>query len=122
MSLGIADRVWNRAALESGGADPRQGDRALAALLLAHGLLMNGGFDDALDSLSREELEAAIAGFRFFAMDHAADLVERASAGAFGSDLEEANRQYYEAVPEDGEIQERFHSLFASKPNVFAPI
>jgi hypothetical protein len=32
MDLPVEARVWNRAALESGGADPREGDRALAAL------------------------------------------------------------------------------------------
>ena len=42
-----ADRVWNRAALEGGGASPGPGDRALASLLLVHGLVINGGVHHA---------------------------------------------------------------------------
>jgi hypothetical protein len=56
--LSTADRVWNRAALDAGGSPPREGDRALAALLLAHGMIMNGGVDHAVEALSAEELAA----------------------------------------------------------------
>ena len=52
MQLSLADQIWNRAALESGGPAAREGDRALAALLLAHGMVMNGGVGHALEVLS----------------------------------------------------------------------
>ena len=37
-----ADKVWNRAALESGRENPLPGDVALADLLQAHGMITNG--------------------------------------------------------------------------------
>jgi hypothetical protein len=53
-----ADKVWNRATLQSGGAAPKSGDRALAVLLLVHGLVMNGGVHHALESAQTSELRA----------------------------------------------------------------
>jgi hypothetical protein len=52
-ALLLADHVWNRAALDGGGPKPRDGDRALADLLLAHGLIMNGGLGHALEDAGR---------------------------------------------------------------------
>jgi hypothetical protein len=68
MSEPNADRVWNRAALEAGGPSPAKGDRALAALLLAHGLVMNGGVHHALRCMQPAELMAAAEGFSFFSL------------------------------------------------------
>ena len=77
-----ADLVWNRAALDSGGSNPRDGDQALAALLLAHGLVMNGGVRHACSSLGPEELHAAVSGYRFFGFEEIATLLKRgASSG-----------------------------------------
>jgi hypothetical protein len=69
MGMTEANRVWNRAALEEGGRAPREGDRALAALLLAHGMVMNGGVQHATEALSADEMAAAAAGFRYFSSD-----------------------------------------------------
>lgn len=51
--LSDSDRIWNRAALENGGREPRAGDRSLAALLAFHGLAMNGGVSHATHVVSR---------------------------------------------------------------------
>ncbi len=76
-SLTEADRIWNRAC-EGGGRNPQSGDRALAALLRAHGLAMNGGVLHAVECLSSSELSDAESGYRFFGFDSVADLVSRA--------------------------------------------
>lgn len=55
MSRSQADAVWNRAALEGGGAHPKAGDSALPALLRAHGYIMNGGVHHVVECLSPEE-------------------------------------------------------------------
>jgi hypothetical protein len=116
--LYLEDRVWNRAALESGGADPRDGDRALAALLLVHGLVMNGGVHHALEVSSRDEIRAAIAGFAFFSLAPASRLLETAQT----LDEDEANRQYWDLIPDDDAIVRRFRAIFKSSPDVFAPL
>ena len=60
-----ADRVWNRAAMEEGCVSPRAGDRALSALLLVHGMVMNGGVHHALESVDPAELAAGADGYAF---------------------------------------------------------
>jgi hypothetical protein len=46
-----ADLIWNRAALERGGAAPGVADRALADVLAFHGLVMSCGVLDALEQV-----------------------------------------------------------------------
>jgi hypothetical protein len=74
----MEDIIWNRACLDSGGPSPGKGDRALVALLRAHGLVMNGGVVHALASLSAEERSEAIAGFRYFGLLQAAEALSQA--------------------------------------------
>ena len=62
------DLIWNRAS-EGGGANPQAGDLALAALLRAHGLTMNGGVLHAVERLQPSELQDAASGYRFFGLD-----------------------------------------------------
>ena len=50
--LSEADLVWNRAAMEAAGEQPRQGDVAPASLLSLHNLAMNGGLLHAIERLS----------------------------------------------------------------------
>ena len=86
------DRVWNRAAMDDGGEEPRAGDRALADLLYAHGMVMNGGVHHALEVLTPDELKAAIAGFRYFSLGAVADLLEEGltdeTFGGYSGDAE----------------------------------
>jgi hypothetical protein len=72
MKLSRQDLIWNRATLKSGGSVRCAGDTALAALLLAHGLIMNGGVEHALECMSQSELLAALAGYRYFGLERAA--------------------------------------------------
>ena len=72
--LSLADRIWNRAC----GPDPLRtlpGDRALADLLFAHGLAMNGGVLHAVECLTASELSDAQAGFSYFGLDAVASLL-----------------------------------------------
>ena len=72
-----ADIIWNRAC-EGGGRNPSTGDHALAALLKAHGLAMNGGIMHAVECLDASELADAESGYRFFDLGAVADLLSRA--------------------------------------------
>jgi hypothetical protein len=72
-----ADLVWNRACF-GGGSDLRAGDVALAALLRAHGMIMNGGVFHVFETLDGPELADAEAGYRFFGLSGAAALLEYA--------------------------------------------
>ena len=121
------DRVWNRAAMDDGGEAPRAGDRALADLLYAHGMVMNGGVHHALEVLTRDELNAAIAGFRYFALSAVAELLEEGLKDeGFGGDRDDAedtaNRRYWAVIPDDETIVVRFETLYASSPAEFAPL
>lgn len=118
VDLPVEVRVWNRAALESGGAAPREGDRALAALLLAHGLVMNGGVHHALELLSPDEIRAAISGFEFFFLAPVGRLLEVAQS----LEEEAANRQYRAIIPNDDAIDRRLRVVFGSSPHAFAPL
>src|SRR5436305_844595 len=71
--------IWNRAC----GSDPLRslpGDRALADLLRAHGLAMNGGVLHAVECLSPDELSYARSGYIFYGLQAAASLLSRAKA------------------------------------------
>ncbi len=122
-----ADLVWNRAALENGGASPRGGDKALAALLLAHGLVMNGGVRHACSSLDPEELQAAASGYRFFGFEEIAALLERSTSSEeseFDDDgaVDSLDQDYAVTIPDDGVILARFNAVFAASPTVFSPL
>ena len=121
------DRVWNRAAMDDGGEEPRAGDRALADLLYAHGMVMNGGVHHALEVLTPDELKAAIAGFRYFSLGAVADLLEEGLTDeTFGGDSGDAegraNRRYWALIPDDEAIVVRFEAVYASSPAEFAPL
>jgi hypothetical protein len=122
-----ADQVWNRAALESGGNSPGPGDRALASLLLVHGLVMNGGVHYAIESIESAELAAAADGYAFFGFDAVATFFRGASVdpvlSIWDDDTEVvANRRYEEMVPDDSSLVARFEEVCRERPEQFAPI
>ena len=121
MELSQTDLIWNRAALESGGEAARAGDRALADLLLAHGMVMNGGVGHAVEVLSLEEFLAALSGFRFFGFDEVALLLEGALR-ASEQDHELADQSYERLIPDDQVLVKRFESYYRHSPEAFAPI
>lgn len=120
MQFTQADLIWNRAALESGGNAARVGDRALADLLLVHGLVMNGGVQSAVAALSAEELSAALSGFRFFGFAEVALLLESV-AKAPELDHQAADESYWSLVPNDQTLVERFEAYYRHSPEAFAP-
>ncbi len=123
-SLSVADRIWNRAALDHGGPNPGPGDHALAGLLLAHGLIMNGGVLHALEALSPREVAQACSGYRFYDLTAVASLVEGAQvelAALADSDIpdELENRLdegYSRLVPSDAVLVEAFERHYESSP------
>jgi hypothetical protein len=119
-----ADLIWNRAC-EGGGPNPSNGDRALAALLKAHGLAMNGGVLHAVECLSASELADAESGFRFFGYGAVADLLARArKIWEADQDLESYETQldndYAALIPDDSSLVERFEHLRKTRPSEFA--
>jgi hypothetical protein len=139
--LDEADRIWNRT------CDPfvelsRTGDRALQALLLVHGLVMNGGFLVALEYNTPDEIHNAVAGYRYFGLDEAAgtltgayDLAYRGNSitdaetrgehlDALHDDvherLERMQGLYYAAVPGDHVLEASFRERLRESPEDFA--
>jgi hypothetical protein len=121
-----ADMIWNRAC----GDDPLRflpGDRALADLLRAHGLAMNGGVLHAVECLSAEQLTDAEAGYRFYGLAEVAYLLSRArNLFEAGDDLEEhelqLDRQFAALIPSDSSLVECFEKRLQAKPADFAPL
>ena len=123
-----ADMIWNRAC----GGDPLRslrGDRALADLLRAHGLAMNGGVLHAVECLTAEELTDAEAGYRFFGLAEVASLLSRARKlfeAADDADLEnheqQLDGQYAVLIPSDTSLVECFERRLKSNPSDFEPL
>jgi len=126
MGTTTSDRIWNRAALERGGDSPRQGDRALSALLLFHGRVMNGGVHHALDGMAPSDLAAAAEGYAFFNLDDVASFIRGGTENAVlstrsGTTEAAADRRYDEMVPDDSYLLARFEEVYEERPAQFAP-
>lgn len=127
-----ADEVWNRAAMAEGGPDARQGDIALASVLVVHSAAMSGGLLNAVEQAAPDQLDSAEAGFRWLRLDTAADVVamvrREVEAGALddddrAEDLEQrADDEYGRVVPTDQAIVDAFRSRLADEPPAFAPV
>lgn len=123
--LSEADIIWNRAC----GEDPLRtlpGDRALADLLRAHGLVMNGGVLHAVECLTASELLDAEAGYRFYGLKEVASLLARAKTiFEMGHDLEsheqQLDRQYAAMIASDTSLVERFEKRLKSHPSKYSP-
>jgi hypothetical protein len=122
-----SEEVWNRAAMKRGGESPRPGDRALVSLLRVHGRAMNGGVLHAVES---DELTAALDAYRFFGLHDAAMVLDeyrrRLEASPSSDELDqlepEADLRYADVIPDDSTLVEAFERLYASEPNLFAPV
>jgi hypothetical protein len=121
-----ADMIWNRAC----GEDPLRalpGDRALADLLYAHGLAMNGGVLHAVECMTVEEQSDAEAGYQYYGLAEIASLLSRARViFEAGDDLEGHEQQldgnYTRTVPSDSSLVERFEKGLKTSPSDFAPV
>ena len=121
-----ADEIWNRAC-QGGGATPRAGDLALSALLLFHGLAMNGGVLHAVDCLSSAQLTDSQAGYRFFGFPSTAELLEKAHHGSTDEhDLDgiEAalDQEYWSHIPDDSTLVARFEAHYKLNLQDYCPL
>ena len=113
--------------MQSGGDAARVGDRALASLLLAHGMIMNGGVHHAIEALSSDELEAAAQGFAYFKLDEVGKFLSSMPTDSSLSAWTEAsepvaNETYNRLVPDDEYLAERFKLAIQTTPDDFTPI
>jgi hypothetical protein len=118
-------RVWNRAAMDGGGTDPRTGDRMLSAMLQAHGLISNGGVLHGLEVLTAEEMTGAIQGYRYFGLvDVAGFLAAEATvpeAERTDDDELRLDNEYGNLIPTDSTFDEPFNRRLRESPEDFAP-
>jgi len=113
--------VWNRAAIQAGGPSPREGDLALSALLLVHGLVMNGGVCHALEVVTEAELRASCAGLRYFGFAAVADILEAARREEWTEESEGRFNNAYAELVDDGTIGESFRRHIATNRELYAP-
>jgi hypothetical protein len=95
----------------------REGDLALAALLLVDGYINNGGVGHAFD-LTSEELAEGIKGYEFFGLHEMAAVIRPHR----GEEEAEYNKRYYEFTRGDNLIVKRFQQMFREHPERFAAI
>lgn len=121
-----SDLIWNRACGEHALRE-LPGDRALADLLRAHGLAMNGGVLHAVECLTEDELSAAEAGYRYFDYDEIASLLRGAKVSTLTeSDIggleHRFDSEYLKLIPCDDSIEARFQSDLMANPSAYAPL
>ncbi len=124
MALSETGQIWNRACFGTA-VEPRAGDMALAALIRAHGLMMNGGVFHAIETHSAVELREAIAGFRFFGLEAVAEFLERAYRTPrtdWGRLEGETDRKYGRLVPSDSFLSSAFERHFAVHRDLYSPL
>ena len=130
--LSAADAIWDRST-DPDAPTTHPGDAALVAVLLCHGMAMNGGLLHACQGLEPDQRERAVAGYRLLGLDAAADAVEdvaRQAAALDEDDLaaaerleEEAGRRYDAALPEwDETIDRAFREHLRRHPEQYAPL
>jgi hypothetical protein len=135
------DLIWNRAS-EPLAELQAPGDRALQALLVLHGYVMNGGLYSAMYGLSFEELGAAAEGFDYFGRTDVADILRDATSTVFpGGAIEDPERReavvdefqeqdperldgldddYHRLVPSDEALVQAFRERLRAAPEDFA--
>ena len=91
-----------------------------------HNLIMNGGIHHALDMLSAQEVDAAIAGFEYFDVQPALQAITtvlNTSSLRDWTDANEAeaNALYYTHVPDDELLVTAFDKRYLASPEDFAP-
>jgi hypothetical protein len=142
-----ATDIWNRALANWHAADLAVGDRALAAMLLTHGLVMNGGVLDAVEKMDESQLAAGKSGYRFFGYEEVAGLLSQAkeTLEKMNDDVVELHRyamgevtvvvlaendigdlelqldsEYTNSIPDDSALFERLKKHLAAGPDDFA--
>jgi hypothetical protein len=126
--------IWDRALGfgDDGAVGTGPGDTALAAALLAHGMVMNGGVLHSVEALEPAQRESAVAGFRRLGAESLAQLFESVRAqlddGAL-EDLEraealevESDRAYSDVIPDDAALEQLVRDDVARNPGDYDPI
>ena len=126
-----ADQIWNRAT-QGGGDQPREGDAALSAALVFHGLAMNGGVLHAYDVLSPEELGRARDGFAWLELSEVAQFLEDTAQSIAATNWDDedavvtleasADDRYGLILPNDQALEDAFRRQFAMSRQSFSPI
>ncbi len=119
--------VWNRAAMGNTPAQPARGDAALAMLLRAHGLVMNGGVLHAAEVMEEQDFRGAIAGYLFFGLTSVANLLARARAlprGPADLGMQEAllDSEYHDLVPDDSFLFAILEGHLNAHPEEFSAV
>jgi hypothetical protein len=94
----------------------------LSALLLAHGLTMNGGVVHATEAMTREERDAATSGYRFFGYGRVAELFAASDAWSHEEERElRLNAAYAAEIPDDESLYRQFEAHFTAHHELYAP-
>jgi len=115
--LSDAERVWNRACPGEETPGLRDGDLALAAMLLVDGYIQNGGVTHAFD-LPPNELAAGIRGYEYFGLHELVAVIKPHR----GEEEADYNRRYYRPVNEGNVIFAKFEAMYRDHPERFAPL
>jgi hypothetical protein len=96
-------------------------------MLAFHGVVMNGGVLHALELFGSDGLEPLEAGYRYFALEDVADLLNEAkSTPKTENELDlweaELDRRYRKIVPSDSTLDARFKMVLLRSPSEFAPV
>jgi hypothetical protein len=100
---------------------------ALKSLLMAHGMVMNGGVVHCHESLEPHAIDDAIAGFRWFGLGEVADLLTSTAEGHPAGGLDEAaslaaDDSYNSLIPTDGVVEAAFRQRLQVAPEAFSPL
>lgn len=130
--MDAADLIWNRAALQSGGASPGPGDVVLAKVLAFHGLVMSGGVLDAVERASAEDLAEVSVAFRRLGLESVADLLASVRRDIDSGVLDDADRaealelaadnNYRAILPSDEALAAAFRRRLDDDPDAFANV
>lgn len=111
------DAIWNRACANLGTG---LGDRHLRALLLVHGMVMNGGPHHAADVCSAEQIAAAVEAADYFHLTSLAPLIGDLPAAKDDDAADERLSEAYNyLVPGDSTFFEAFANRYAASPEDF---
>lgn len=93
-------------------------ESAASAVWIAHGLVMNGGVLHCVESLSKRELRATVAGYRLFGLGEAADvLVEATRVSPDEAELAESrlDARYAQVITDDEVLAAHIDAAFPAE-------
>ena len=99
----------------------------LAALMYAHGLVMNGGVLHAVEIMEDTELADAMSAYKFYSLTAVADLLSRAktqlrSLTHIGRHEASLDAEYKTWIPSDARLSQLVDQHRADKASDFAPV